>query len=65
MLYYEYTLDMDDNIIIFDEELKLRSQENNNDWGKLPQSWKEGDLFKLVIGANNRVTLIKVNNETT
>lgn len=64
MLHVGYIFNLNDNIIIFDEEFKLKGQQNNNDWGKLPESWKEGDLFKLVIGANNRVTLIRVNNET-
>jgi len=26
---------------------------------KLPEGWKEGDMFKVVIGANGQVTLIK------
>ena len=45
---------------MFDEELKLCGQENGNSWGNLPQTWKEGDTFKLVTGANGRVTLLKV-----
>lgn len=60
MLYVDYNFDLNDNIIIFDEELKIKSQQNNTDWGNLPESWKEGDLFKLVVGANNRVTLIRI-----
>jgi hypothetical protein len=60
MLYVDYNFDLNDNIIIFDRELKLKGQVNSNDWGNLPDGWKEGDLFKLVIGANNTVTLIKV-----
>ncbi len=60
MIYVDYNFDLSDNIIIFDQELKLKGQVNSNDWGTLPDGWKEGDLFKLVIGANNTVTLIKV-----
>jgi hypothetical protein len=60
MLYVDYNFDLNDNIILFDEELKLKSQQNNIDWGNLPESWKEGDLFKLVVGANNRITLIRI-----
>lgn len=26
----------------------------------MPEGWKEGDLFKVMIGANGQVTLIKV-----
>jgi hypothetical protein len=59
MIYVDYNFDLNDNVIIFDEELKLCGQENNNSWGNLPQSWKEGDTFKLVTGANGRVTLIR------
>ena len=42
-----------------DEELKLHGQENGNKWGNLPEAWKEGDTFKLITGANNRVTLLR------
>jgi hypothetical protein len=34
------------NIIIFEQK-------------ELPEGWKEGDMFKVVIGANGQVTLIK------
>ena len=44
---------------MFDEELKLHGQENGNKWGNLPEAWKEGDTFKLITGANNRVTLLR------
>ncbi len=27
---------------------------------KLPEGWKEGDMFKVVIGVNGNVTLIRV-----
>lgn len=36
------------NIIILEEETKL------------PEGWHEGDLFKVIIGANGQVTLMKV-----
>jgi hypothetical protein len=35
------------NIIILDER-------------KLPEGWKEGDMFKVMIGANGNITLIRV-----
>ena len=60
MLYVDYNFDLNDNIILFDDELKLKGQSNGNVWGNLPESWKEGDMFKLVTGANGRVTLLKV-----
>jgi hypothetical protein len=65
MLYVDYNFDLNDNIIIFDKELKLKGQTNQNEWGNLPAAWREGDMFKLVTGANGAVTLIKVKNETT
>lgn len=61
MLYVDYNFDLSDNMILFDEEMKLKSQNNPNELGNLPEGWKHGDLFKLVIGANGRVTMIKVN----
>jgi hypothetical protein len=60
MLYLDYNFDLNDNIIIFDKELKLSGQANGNTWGNLPSGWKEGDMFQLVTGANGNVTLIKV-----
>jgi hypothetical protein len=59
MLYVDYNFDLSDNVIIFDSDLKLSGQANGNKWGNLPESWKEGDTFKLVTGANGKVTLIR------
>jgi hypothetical protein len=60
MLYVDYNFDLNDNVIIFDKDLKLCNTVNGNTWGNLPPKWKEGDMFKLVTGANGNVTLIKV-----
>lgn len=60
MLYVDYNFDLNDTIILFDRELKLSGQQNGNSWGNLPKSWKEGDMFKLITGANGHVTLLKV-----
>ena len=60
MLYVDYRFDLNDNVIIFDDELKLKGQVNDNGWGNLPAAWKEGDTFKLVTGANGQVTLIRM-----
>lgn len=59
MLYVDYNFDLNDNVIIFDPELKLSGQDNENKWGNLPNSWKEGDTFKLVTTATGKVTLVK------
>jgi len=60
MIYVDYNFDLNDNVIIFDEELKLKGQANGNNWGNLPETWKEGDMFKLITGVNGKVTLIRV-----
>jgi hypothetical protein len=59
MIYVDYNFDLNDNVIIFDEELKLSGQTNRNNWGNLPEAWKEGDMFKLITGANGKVALIR------
>jgi len=59
MIYIDYNFDLNDNVIIFDEELKLSGQTNGNKWGNLPETWKEGDMFKLVTGANGKVSLLR------
>jgi hypothetical protein len=66
MLYIDYQFDLNDNLIIMDADLKLKgSVGNGTAWGNLPESWKEGDLWKLATGANGNIVLIKVKNETT
>ena len=60
MLYVDYNFDLNDNVIIFDKDLKLSNTVNGSTWGNLPAAWKEGDMFKLITGVNGNVTLIKV-----
>jgi len=55
MIYKDHVFDLHNNIIVFDERLKLSSRN-----GTLPESWKEGDTFKLVTGANGCISLIRV-----
>jgi hypothetical protein len=59
MLYVDYNFDLNDNVIIFDAELKLSGQTNGNKWGNLPEAWKEGDTFKLVTNPNGKVVLLR------
>jgi hypothetical protein len=59
MLYVDYNFDLNDNVIIFDAELKLSGQTNGNKWGNLPEAWKEGDTFKLVTNPNGKVALLR------
>jgi hypothetical protein len=57
MLYVDYTFDMHENGIMFDEELKLKTQPNTNGWGNLPTNWKDGDLFMLKVTPQGKVVL--------
>jgi hypothetical protein len=59
MLYLDYNFDLSDNVIIFDNDLKLKSQQNENEWGNLPTSWKDGDLFMLKTNDKGKVFLIR------
>ena len=59
MLYVDYNFDLNDNLIIFDPDLKLSGEANGNKWGNLPQSWKEGDVWRLITGANGKVTFVR------
>lgn len=61
MLYVDYNFDLSDGYIMFDEELHLSTQEKKPDhiWGKLPEGWKDGDMFKLQVSGNGRVMLVK------
>lgn len=61
MLYVDYLFDLSDNLILFDEELRLKGQTKEHGWGNLPETWKENDTFRLVINPNGRVALIKEN----
>lgn len=59
MLYVDYNFDLNDNIIIFDKDLRLTTQTNEKKWGNLPEAWKEGDTFKLITGVNGEVCLMR------
>jgi hypothetical protein len=60
MLYLDYTFDLNDNMILFDKELKLHGHTNENNWGNLPESWREGDLWRLMLDANGKVCMMRV-----
>ena len=59
MLYVDYTFDLNENVIIFDNDLKLKTQQNGNEWGNLPSTWKVGDNFKLATNESGQVFLQK------
>jgi hypothetical protein len=59
MMYVDYNLDIGENALILDKDLKLKEQSNENGYGNLPESWKQGDLFEIKIGPTGRVTFVK------
>ena len=61
MGYVDYHFDLDDDIILLDEELKLAGTENTKGWGDLPKSWKPNDMWKLIVNDTGRVCLTRVN----
>ena len=61
MLYVDYVMDIGENALILDNDLRLQEQHNEKGWGKLPESWKQGDTFELTIGPTGRVAFIKKN----
>ena len=61
MMYVDYVLDIGENSLTLDNDLKLNEQVNEQGWGNLPKSWKQGDLFELKIGATGRVSFVKRN----
>jgi hypothetical protein len=58
-MYVDYVLDIGENSLTLDSDLKLNEQNNENGWGNLPKSWKQGDLFEVKIGPTGRVSFIK------
>jgi hypothetical protein len=58
-MYFDYSLDVEENSLTLDGDLKLNEQNNEKDWGNLPKSWKQGDLFEIKVGATGRVSFIK------
>ena len=65
MLYVDYNFDLNENMILFDKELKLHGHVNGNSWGNLPEGWKEGDLWKLMLDANGRVCMMRVKDSAS
>ena len=60
MKYVDYHFDLNENIIMFDDDLKLCGQLNENKWGNLPEGWREGDLWRMMTGANGTVCMMRI-----
>jgi hypothetical protein len=58
-MYVDYTLDIGEKALILDRDLKLKDQSNENVYGNLPASWKQGDLFEIKVGPTGRVSFVK------
>jgi hypothetical protein len=56
-MYVYYVFDIEENYIGFDSDLKLKNQPNEQGWGNLPENWKIGDTFKLVVSEAGKVYL--------
>jgi hypothetical protein len=65
MVYVDYKFDLNENIIMFDKDLKLCGQINGNNWGNLPETWKEGDLWRTMISANGDVCMMRVKDSAS
>jgi hypothetical protein len=59
MKYIDYVLDIEENSLTLDNDFKLNEQKNENGWGNLPKSWKQGDLFEIKIGSTGRVSFVR------
>ena len=57
MMYVDYVFDIEENYIGFDSDLKLKNQPNEQGWGNLPENWKIGDTFKLVVSEAGKLYL--------
>lgn len=62
MMYVDYVFDIGENYIGFDNDLKLANQPKEHGWGNLPNSWKVGDTFQLVVSETGKVFLQKQPN---
>jgi hypothetical protein len=65
MKYLDYNFDLNDNMIVFDDDLKLSGQSNIKSWGNLPESWKDGDLWRLMLDANGKVCMMRIKDSAS
>jgi uncharacterized protein YpmS len=57
MQYLGYEFYMTDNAIMFDNTLRLKGYPIEQGWNELPEKWKDGDIFELVMTDAGRVIL--------
>ena len=60
MLYVDYNFDLENNTIMFDKEMRLEGYELPGVGGRLPEKWKDGDLWMMKVVPDGRVVLQKV-----
>jgi hypothetical protein len=57
MKYLGYEFYITDNAITFDNTLRLKGHPLEHGWNELPENWKDGDIFELVLTETGRVIL--------
>ena len=57
MLYVDYNFDLENNTIIFDADMRLEGYTLPAIGGRLPEKWKDGDLWMVKVAADGRVIL--------
>jgi hypothetical protein len=57
MKYLGYEFYITDNAITFDNTLRLKGHQLEQGWNELPEKWKDGDIFELVLTEAGRVIL--------
>jgi hypothetical protein len=57
MLYVDYNFDLENNTIILDSDMRLEGYELPSVGGRLPEKWKDGDLWMMKVASDGRVVL--------
>jgi hypothetical protein len=57
MLYVDYNFDLENNTIMLDSDMRLEGYELPGAGGRLPEKWKDGDLWMMKVSPDGRVVL--------
>jgi hypothetical protein len=57
MLYVDYNFYLENDTIMLDSDMRLEGYELPGVGGKLPEKWKDGDLWMMKVAADGRVFL--------